>query len=165
MHRNFAHLVAMIRSVVEVVGRHKTTGAYALVSWADQADRLIRPPTTGARIVALVGFAARVLLAFLLLPLPFPSPSPSLSCLHELLEAMAQHSAQTDGLCLRYPEALGSHAQVSQEQSVQMLLRATQLAQHTPFTWTYIDKPSGERPFSGEGRILMTLLLQRDNSS
>ncbi|KAL1936971.1 hypothetical protein VTO73DRAFT_2823 [Trametes versicolor] len=55
---------------------------------------------------------------------------------------MAQHSAQTDGLCLRYPEALGSHAQVSQEQSVQMLLRATQLAQHTPFTWTYIDKPS-----------------------
>lgn len=52
MHRNFAHLVAMIRLVVEVVGRHRTTGAYALVSWADQAVRLIRSPATGARIAS-----------------------------------------------------------------------------------------------------------------
>ncbi|KAI0823959.1 hypothetical protein BC628DRAFT_463741 [Trametes gibbosa] len=55
---------------------------------------------------------------------------------------MAQHAAQAEGLCLRYPDPLGPHAQVTHEAAVQMLLRATQLAQHTPFTWSYIDKPT-----------------------
>ncbi|KAI0671187.1 hypothetical protein C8Q78DRAFT_844071 [Trametes maxima] len=54
---------------------------------------------------------------------------------------MAQHAAQAEGLCLRYPDALGQHPQITQESALQMLLRATQLAQHTPFTWSYIDKP------------------------
>ncbi|KAI0775555.1 hypothetical protein BD413DRAFT_529374 [Trametes elegans] len=54
---------------------------------------------------------------------------------------MAQLPTQ-DGVCLRYPEPLGVHAQITQETAVQMLHRATQLAQHTPFTWGYIDKPT-----------------------
>ncbi|KAI0354838.1 hypothetical protein OH77DRAFT_1480872 [Trametes cingulata] len=55
---------------------------------------------------------------------------------------MAQHPAQAEGLCLRYPDALGQYPQVTHETAAQMLLRATQLAQHTPFTWGYIDKPA-----------------------
>ncbi|KAI0629799.1 hypothetical protein C8Q77DRAFT_267537 [Trametes polyzona] len=55
---------------------------------------------------------------------------------------MAQHAAQAEGLCLRYPDPLGSHAQITHETAAQMLLRATQLAQHTPFVWSYIDKPT-----------------------
>ncbi|KAI0365351.1 hypothetical protein BV20DRAFT_766440 [Pilatotrama ljubarskyi] len=54
---------------------------------------------------------------------------------------MAQHP-QAEGLCLRFPDPLGQHAQVTHETAAQMLLRATQLAQHTPFTWGYIDKPA-----------------------
>ncbi|KAH9850151.1 hypothetical protein C2E23DRAFT_326816 [Lenzites betulinus] len=73
---------------------------------------------------------------------------------------MAQHAAQAEGLCLRYPESLGPHAQVTQEVAVQMLLRATQLAQHTPFTWSYIDKPTvlGRRDvnlFISEGQLFL----------
>ncbi|KAI8986160.1 hypothetical protein BD414DRAFT_416450 [Trametes punicea] len=55
---------------------------------------------------------------------------------------MAQLAAQAEGLCLRYPDPLGPHVQVSHEAAAQMLLRAIQLAQHTPFTWGYIDKPN-----------------------
>ena len=53
--------------------------------------------------------------------------------------------AQAEGLCLRYPEPLGLHAQISHENAVNMLLRAIQLSQHTPFVWGYIDKPNGTR--------------------
>ena len=50
---------------------------------------------------------------------------------------------EADGLCLRYPDPLGMHIQITYETAVQMLLRAIQLAQHTPFSWGYIDKPTG----------------------
>ncbi|KAI0655423.1 hypothetical protein C8Q70DRAFT_923724 [Cubamyces menziesii] len=55
---------------------------------------------------------------------------------------MAQHAAQAEGLCLRYPDSIGPQPQITHEAAVQMLLRAIQLAQHTPFTWSYIDKPT-----------------------
>ena len=55
----------------------------------------------------------------------------------------ALQQAQADGLCLRYPEPLGQHPQVSYENAVAMLLRAIHLASNTPFSWGYIDKPSG----------------------
>ncbi|OSC98043.1 hypothetical protein PYCCODRAFT_1439702 [Trametes coccinea BRFM310] len=60
---------------------------------------------------------------------------------------MAQHAAPAEGLCLRYPDPLGQHAQVTHEAAAQMLLRAIQLAQHTPFTWGYIDKPNDGQLF------------------
>ncbi|KAI0694700.1 hypothetical protein C8Q76DRAFT_685417 [Earliella scabrosa] len=55
--------------------------------------------------------------------------------------------AQAEGLCLRYPDALGPHAQISHDNAVTMLLRAIQLSQHTPFVWGYIDKPSDGQLF------------------
>ncbi len=51
--------------------------------------------------------------------------------------------AQAEGLCLRYPEALGPHPNIPNENAVAMLVRAIQLSQNTPFVWGYIDKPSG----------------------
>lgn len=50
---------------------------------------------------------------------------------------------QPEGICLRYPESLGPHPQISHDNAVTMLLRAMQLSQHTPFVWSYIDKPNG----------------------
>ncbi|KAI0747576.1 hypothetical protein C8Q74DRAFT_510852 [Fomes fomentarius] len=55
--------------------------------------------------------------------------------------------AQAEGLCLRFPESLGPHAQISHDNAVTMLLRAIQLSQHTPFVWGYIDKPSDGQLF------------------
>ncbi|SJL07776.1 uncharacterized protein ARMOST_11126 [Armillaria ostoyae] len=49
--------------------------------------------------------------------------------------------AQAEGLCLRYPENLGLHREVSFESAVNMLLRAIQMATTMPFTWGFIDKP------------------------
>ncbi|KAM5536932.1 hypothetical protein V8D89_009479 [Ganoderma adspersum] len=54
---------------------------------------------------------------------------------------MSLQQAQAEGLCLKYPEPLGPHPQISQETAVHMLQRAIQLSQHTPFAWGYIDKP------------------------
>ena len=51
--------------------------------------------------------------------------------------------AQSEGLCLRYPDVLGPQANITPDIAVQMLLRAIQLSQNTPFVWGYIDKPSG----------------------
>lgn len=62
-----------------------------------------------------------------------------------LLSTTMSASSQHEGLCLRYPEALGPQINVSYEAAVSMLMRAIQLAQHTPFVWGYIDKPQGER--------------------
>ncbi|CCM00989.1 uncharacterized protein FIBRA_03037 [Fibroporia radiculosa] len=61
-------------------------------------------------------------------------------------------TAQHEGLCLRYPETLGLQPNIlAYEMAVSMLLRATQLAQHTPFTWGYIDKPP-------EGQLFLIFL-------
>ncbi|TBU25121.1 hypothetical protein BD311DRAFT_809500 [Dichomitus squalens] len=54
---------------------------------------------------------------------------------------MSMQQAQTEGLCLKYPEPLGPHPQITHEAAVHMLQRAIQLSQHTPFAWGYIDKP------------------------
>ena len=60
------------------------------------------------------------------------------------LKAMAAlQQAQADGLCLRYPDSLGQHPTIDFTTAAQMLLRAIQLSQHTPFQWGYIDKPGG----------------------
>ena len=56
---------------------------------------------------------------------------------------MSLQQAQAEGLCLKYPEPLGPHPQITQETAVHMLQRAIQLSQHTPFAWGYIDKPLG----------------------
>ncbi|KZT69605.1 hypothetical protein DAEQUDRAFT_726590 [Daedalea quercina L-15889] len=63
-------------------------------------------------------------------------------------------SSQHEGLCLRYPEPLGPQANISYEAAVSMLLRAIQLAQHTPFVWGYIDKPQ-------EGQIYLIFMTQQ----
>ncbi|KAF8576569.1 hypothetical protein K439DRAFT_1640396 [Ramaria rubella] len=44
-------------------------------------------------------------------------------------------------LCLRFPENIGVHAQITYEQAVGLLTQAIDMAQRVPFAWTYIDKP------------------------
>lgn len=48
-----------------------------------------------------------------------------------------------EGVCLRYPENLGIHPDLTVETAINMLLRGIQLAANTPFVWQYIDKPTG----------------------
>jgi len=50
---------------------------------------------------------------------------------------------QAEGLCLRFPENLPLHANLSHEGAVQMLGRAASLATQVPFHPSYIDKPPG----------------------
>ena len=50
---------------------------------------------------------------------------------------------QTDGLCLRFPENLPPHANLSHDVAVQMLGRAISLATQIAFQPSYIDKPPG----------------------
>ena len=57
---------------------------------------------------------------------------------------MSLQQAQMEGLCLRHPQDLGVQQTVTHEMAVNMLSRAHTLAQNTPFSWTYIDKPPGE---------------------
>lgn len=52
-------------------------------------------------------------------------------------------SAQTEGLCLRYPENLGLHPTMTHEMAANLLIRALSLSQTTPFHWGYIDRPQG----------------------
>ncbi|KAH9947481.1 hypothetical protein B0H21DRAFT_335775 [Amylocystis lapponica] len=52
-----------------------------------------------------------------------------------------------EGLCLRYPENLSPQPTLSHEIAVSMLLRATHVAQHAPFVWGYIDKPTEGQVF------------------
>jgi len=59
------------------------------------------------------------------------------------MAAQSQH----EGLCLRYPETFGPQSNVTYEMAVSMLIRATHLAQQTPFQWGYIDKPSEGQMF------------------
>ncbi|EKM49832.1 uncharacterized protein PHACADRAFT_33381 [Phanerochaete carnosa HHB-10118-sp] len=47
-----------------------------------------------------------------------------------------------DGACLRYPENLPPHPNLTHEMAAQMLLRATGLSQTVPFQWGYIDRPA-----------------------
>ncbi|KAH7913347.1 hypothetical protein BJ138DRAFT_1081741 [Hygrophoropsis aurantiaca] len=58
--------------------------------------------------------------------------------------------------CLRYPDNLGLHANVTLESAVSMLLRAIQFSQTMPYSWGFIDKPQ-------EGQMLL-LYLPNPNS-
>lgn len=55
--------------------------------------------------------------------------------------------SHADGLCLRYPEALGPQPNLTGEMAVNLLIRAVQLAHHTPFVWGYIDRPQEGQMF------------------
>ncbi|KAG6332927.1 hypothetical protein ID866_6160 [Astraeus odoratus] len=58
---------------------------------------------------------------------------------------------QPDLPCLRFPENLGLHANITIEAAANMLLRALQLSQTVPYAWTFIDKPV-------EGQLLLLYL-------
>ncbi|KAH7885073.1 hypothetical protein F5I97DRAFT_1937372 [Phlebopus sp. FC_14] len=64
---------------------------------------------------------------------------------------MSFQPGHPDAPCLRYPENLGLHANVTIENATSMLLRATQLSQTTPYQWGYIDKPN-------EGQLILLFL-------
>ncbi|KAF8507490.1 hypothetical protein JB92DRAFT_3089528 [Gautieria morchelliformis] len=49
--------------------------------------------------------------------------------------------ASASELCLRYPENVGIHAQISYEQAIGLLTQAVDLTHRVPFAWAYIDKP------------------------
>lgn len=51
--------------------------------------------------------------------------------------------AQQEGLCLRFPENLGLHREISYENAAAMLLRAVSMSQNVPFAWGFVDKPVG----------------------
>jgi len=53
----------------------------------------------------------------------------------------ARLASQAEGLCLRFPENLPPHANLSHEVAVQMLGRAISLATQIAFQPSYIDKP------------------------
>ncbi|KAF7370962.1 SWI/SNF and RSC complexes subunit ssr4 [Mycena sanguinolenta] len=59
--------------------------------------------------------------------------------------------AQADGLCLRFPETLGVHRELTIDNAVMLLLRGTQHATNVPFSWGYIDKPQ-------EGQTLLLFI-------
>ncbi|KAF5382783.1 hypothetical protein D9615_002756 [Tricholomella constricta] len=59
--------------------------------------------------------------------------------------------AQAEGLCLRYPENLGLHREVTYESALNMLLRAMSMANTVPFGWGFVDKPP-------EGQVLLLFL-------
>ncbi|THU94724.1 hypothetical protein K435DRAFT_756426 [Dendrothele bispora CBS 962.96] len=61
--------------------------------------------------------------------------------------------AQAEGLCLRFPNDLPPHPQISLETAVNMLARATNMAQQTPFSWGWIDRPQ-------EGAVHIVFLTQ-----
>ncbi|KAJ7272616.1 hypothetical protein B0H12DRAFT_1200111 [Mycena haematopus] len=59
--------------------------------------------------------------------------------------------AQADGLCLRFPESLGMHRELTIDNAVILLIRATQHATNVPFSWGYVDKPQ-------EGQTLLLFI-------
>jgi len=56
---------------------------------------------------------------------------------------MSFQQAHPDLPCLRFPENLGLHGNVTIETAANMLLRALPLSQSVPYSWTFIDKPVG----------------------
>jgi hypothetical protein len=57
-------------------------------------------------------------------------------------------SLQAEGLCLRFPENLPPHPNLTHEVAVQMLGRAVSLATQIAFQPSYIDKPPGAASLS-----------------
>lgn len=56
---------------------------------------------------------------------------------------MSFQQPHPDAPCLRFPENIGLHANVTIEAAANMLARATQLSLTVPYPWTFIDKPVG----------------------
>ncbi|KAG9308472.1 hypothetical protein JVU11DRAFT_11814 [Chiua virens] len=54
---------------------------------------------------------------------------------------MSFQQPHPDAPCLRYPENIGLHVNVTIETAANMLARAAQLSLNTPYAWTFIDKP------------------------
>ena len=50
---------------------------------------------------------------------------------------------QQEGLCLRFPENITPQREVTYESAVNMLLRGAAMAPNVPFSWSFVDKPSG----------------------
>ncbi|KIJ61081.1 hypothetical protein HYDPIDRAFT_159917 [Hydnomerulius pinastri MD-312] len=57
----------------------------------------------------------------------------------------------SDNPCLRFPENLGLHPNVTIEAAANMLIRAAQLSLTVPYSWTFIDKPV-------EGQVVLIFL-------
>ena len=51
--------------------------------------------------------------------------------------------AYPEGSCLRYPEPIPPQREITYEAALMMLLKAAATAQTVPFSWSYVDKPSG----------------------
>ncbi|KAJ7807300.1 hypothetical protein B0H14DRAFT_2873734 [Mycena olivaceomarginata] len=70
-------------------------------------------------------------------------------------------AAQADGLCLRFPESIGMHRELTIDAAAVLLLRGTSHAMGVPFSWGYVDKPQegqtlllfipGQSPFPNDG--------------
>lgn len=54
-----------------------------------------------------------------------------------------QMQSHPEGSCLRYPDQIAPQREVSYEAALNMLLRAMSMAQNVPFSWGYVDRPSG----------------------
>jgi len=55
---------------------------------------------------------------------------------------MTFEQARAEGLCLRYPENLGTHPSITYENAVTMLMKALTVSPQVPYTWGWIDRPS-----------------------
>ncbi|KAL4075107.1 hypothetical protein V8B97DRAFT_1867668 [Scleroderma yunnanense] len=64
---------------------------------------------------------------------------------------MSFQQVHPESPCLRFPENLGLHANVTIEAAVNMLLRALQLSQSVPYSWTFLDKPA-------DGQLILLFL-------
>ncbi|KAF8549526.1 hypothetical protein OG21DRAFT_1515109 [Imleria badia] len=64
---------------------------------------------------------------------------------------MSFQQPHPDAPCLRFPENIGLHANVTIEAAANMLSRATQLSLNAPYSWTFIDKPV-------EGQVILIFL-------
>ncbi|KAJ6624830.1 hypothetical protein B0H10DRAFT_2161984 [Mycena sp. CBHHK59/15] len=64
---------------------------------------------------------------------------------------MSFQQAQAEGLCLRFPENLGVHRDLTMEAAMMMLMRGTQSSLSVPYSWGFVDKPQ-------EGQLLLLFL-------
>lgn len=84
----------------------------------------------------------------------------AIDCLWQCLPQLCRSLATTmssieqlrhEGLCLRYPENLGQHANITYEMAVSMLIKAAIASQTVPFQWGWIDRPA-------EGQVFLVFI-------
>ncbi|KAF7309556.1 Zn-dependent exopeptidase [Mycena indigotica] len=51
-------------------------------------------------------------------------------------------NGSAEGLCLRFPQVLAVHSEMTMETALNLLQRGHQIAAQTPFQWGYIDRPA-----------------------